>query len=257
MRKSSFLAVVLTLISAVFFLTSPFVIASGGGSVELVDPEVDLDNKGSLQRGARLFVDYCLSCHSSSFMRYNRMASDIGLTDEQVKEDMMFTTDKVGDVMKVAMSSEDAAVWFGTQPPDLSVISRSRGLDWLYSYLLAFYKDANPSRPFGVNNVVFPEVGMPHVFLGLQGIQEKRDSHASDEGHEPKTMDELLELVQPGSMDAGEYQSAANDLVAFLAYMGEPAKVQRQELGVWVLMFLAVFFIVAFALKKEYWKDIH
>jgi ubiquinol-cytochrome c reductase cytochrome c1 subunit len=248
---------------------------AGSGGVQLLDPGIDLKDKASLQRGAKLFIDYCLSCHSASFMRYNRMASDIGFTDKQVKKDMMFTTDKIGDVMKVAMSSEDAAVWFGTQPPDLSVVSRSRGLDWLYSYLLGFYEDPNPSRPFGVNNIVFPEVGMPHVLLGLQGIQEKRESHAADEAHGPRSMEDMLELSWPGSMDAVsdemeefglisaddadsyDYPSAMKDLVAFLAYMGEPAKVQRQELGVWVLVFLAVFFIAAFALKKEYWKDIH
>jgi ubiquinol-cytochrome c reductase cytochrome c1 subunit len=277
MRKSSFLAGVLSLVSAVFLLMPSPAMAAGGGSVELVEPEIDLNDKASLQRGARLFIDYCLSCHSASFMRYNRMASDIGLTDEEVRKDMMFTTDKVGDVMKVAMSSEDAAAWFGTQPPDLSVVSRSRGLDWLNSYLLAFYEDTNPSRPFGVNNVVFPEVGMPHVLLELQGIQRKQNTHAeSGDGHHPKTLEESLELVQPGltkekllalvqSADSNgksgpadyDYKSAVRDLVAFLAYMGEPAKVQRQELGLLVLLFLAVFFAVAFALKKEYWKDVH
>jgi ubiquinol-cytochrome c reductase cytochrome c1 subunit len=256
MSKSSFRAVALSLISAAFLLMPPFSMASGGG-VELLDPEIDLKDNASLQRGAKLFVDYCLSCHSASFMRYNRMASDIGLKEEDVKKDMMFTTDKIGNVMEVAMSSEDAAAWFGTQPPDLSVVSRSRGLDWLYSYFLAFHADSNPARPFGVNNVVFPDVGMPHVLIGLQGVQEKRDSHASDEKHGPKAMSELLELAHPGSMSEDEYRNAAKDLVAFLAYMGEPAKVQRQELGVLVLVFLAIFFLAAFALKKEYWKDIH
>nr|VFJ49456.1 MAG: ubiquinol-cytochrome c reductase cytochrome c1 subunit [Candidatus Kentron sp. DK] len=259
MRKSPFLAVALSLISAVFLLMSQFAMASGGGSLKLLDPEIDLKDKESLQRGAKLFVDYCLSCHSASFMRYNRMAADIGLTDEQLKKEMMFATDKVGDVMKVAMSPDDGAIWFGTSPPDLSVVSRARGLDWLYSYLLGFYADPNPSRPFGVNNLVFPEVGMPHVLLELQGVQEKRDAHAAnaDGGHGPRTVGESLELVRPGAMNAEEYKSAVKDLVTFLAYMGEPAKVQRQELGLWVLAFLAVFFLVAFALKKEYWKDVH
>ncbi|MBT8421279.1 MAG: cytochrome c1, partial [Gammaproteobacteria bacterium] len=172
MRKSPFLAVVFSLVSAVALLMPSLVVASGAGGVKLIDPDVDLKDKASLQRGAKLFTDYCLSCHSASFMRYNRMAADIGLTDEQVKKDMMFATDKVGDVMKVAMSADDAEAWFGVQPPDLSVVSRSRGLDWLYSYLLGFYEDPNPSRPFGVNNIVFPEVGMPHVLSGLQGVQK-------------------------------------------------------------------------------------
>lgn len=275
MRKSLFFAVIFPLISAVSLLMPSFATAGGGGA-QLLDPGVDLKDKASLERGARLFTGYCLSCHSANFMRYNRMMADIGIAEDQVKKDMMFTTDKIGDVMEVAMSSEDAAAWFGVQPPDLSVVSRSRGLDWLYSYLLGFYEDPNPSRPFGVNNVVFPEVGMPHVLIGLQGIQKKRESHAAaDKAHGPRTMEGMLELVQPGSMDdvskemeklglmdadnAGsyDYRSAARDLVAFLAYLGEPAKVQRQELGIWVLVFLAIFFIAAFALKKEYWKDIH
>nr|VFK18333.1 MAG: ubiquinol-cytochrome c reductase cytochrome c1 subunit [Candidatus Kentron sp. LPFa]VFK33171.1 MAG: ubiquinol-cytochrome c reductase cytochrome c1 subunit [Candidatus Kentron sp. LPFa] len=249
MRKLSFLA-------ALFLLVPAFAAASGGsGSVGLLDPAIDLKDSASLQRGAKLFVSYCLSCHNASLARYNRMAADIGLTDDQVKA-MMFATDKVGDVMKVAMSSEDAAAWFGTQPPDLSVVSRSRGIEWLYSYLLGFYKDDNPSRPFGVNNVIFPDVAMPHVLSGLQGVQIRKSSHADEQHASPQGIDDLLELAQAGDMTIDEYRSAVRDLVAFLAYLGEPTKLQRQQLGVWVLLFLAVLFVFSYALKKEYWKDV-
>nr|VFK64049.1 MAG: ubiquinol-cytochrome c reductase cytochrome c1 subunit [Candidatus Kentron sp. TUN] len=248
MRKLLFLSVILLL---------PVFAAASGSDMKLLEPAIDLKDSTSLQRGARLFVNYCLSCHNASLMRYNRMGLDIGLTDDQIKNNMMFATDKVGDTMKVAMSSEDAAMWFGTQPPDLSVVSRSRGVEWLYSYLLGFYKDANPSRPFGVNNVVFRDVGMPHVLLGLQGVQERKLSDAeADQHHVSQGMGDL-ELVQPGFMDASEYRNAVADLVAFLAYIGEPAKLQRQELGLWVLVFLALLFGFAYFLKREYWKDIH
>nr|VFK55921.1 MAG: ubiquinol-cytochrome c reductase cytochrome c1 subunit [Candidatus Kentron sp. TC] len=251
MRKLSFLAAFLLLVPA-------FATASGGSAaVGLLDPEIDLRDAASLRRGAKLFVNYCLSCHEASLARYNRMASDIGLTDDQVKANMMFATDKVGDVMTVAMSSEDAVRWFGTQPPDLSVVSRSRGVDWLYSYLLGFYKDSDPSRPFGVNNVVFPDVAMPHVLLGLQGVQVRKSSHSDGQHGFPQGFDDLLELIQAGELrTTDEYQDAARDLVAFLAYLGEPTKLQRQQLGIWVLLFLAVLFVFSYALKKEYWEDV-
>nr|VFJ58153.1 MAG: ubiquinol-cytochrome c reductase cytochrome c1 subunit [Candidatus Kentron sp. FW] len=245
MRKLSFLVA-----TAILLLMTEVSAASGSSSMELISPEIDLSDNVSLQRGAKLFVNYCLSCHNASFMRYNRMASDIGLTDEQVKANMMFATDKVGDVMAVAMSPEDATVWFGSQPPDLSVVSRSKGVEWLYSYMLSFYEDPNPSRPFGVNNVIFPDVAMPHVLLGLQGIQEKQQHSSQEIGN-------LLELMHPGSMKVDEYRDAVKDLVAFLAYLGEPAKLYRQQVGIFVLLFLLVLFVFSYALKKEYWKDIH
>nr|VFK39825.1 MAG: ubiquinol-cytochrome c reductase cytochrome c1 subunit [Candidatus Kentron sp. SD]VFK45279.1 MAG: ubiquinol-cytochrome c reductase cytochrome c1 subunit [Candidatus Kentron sp. SD] len=251
MRKLSFLAAVLLLVPS-------FVGAvSGSGSVRLLDPAIDLKDVASLQRGAKLFVNYCLSCHNASLARYNRMAADIGLTEDQVKNNMMFATDKVGDVMKVAISSEDATKWFGVQPPDLSVVSRSKGIDWLYSYLLGFYKDDDPARPFGVNNLIFPDVAMPHVFLDLQGVQIKKShSGAGEESVSSTEMGNLLELAQPGLMDSVEYQNAVRDLVTFMAYLGEPTKLERQQLGIWVLLFLAVLFVLSYGLKKEYWKDV-
>nr|VFJ98931.1 MAG: ubiquinol-cytochrome c reductase cytochrome c1 subunit [Candidatus Kentron sp. LFY] len=249
MRKVSFIAAVLLLVSA-----SAGASGGGSGDIKLLDPGVDLKDIASLRRGAKLFVNYCVSCHSASLARYNRMATDMDLTDDQVKINMAFATDKVGDVMKVAISSEDAAAWFGTEPPDLSVVSRSRGIDWLYSYLLGFYKDMDPSRLFGVNNVVFSDVAMPHVLLRLQGVQERLDAGA---GKEPSyEMDRILGLAKLGVMDVTDYRNAAADLAAFLAYLGEPTKLQRQQVGVWVLLFLAVLFIFSYGLKKEYWKDV-
>lgn len=235
----------LLLLVAVFLFVPEFSAASGSGGMRLINPAIDLNDNVSLQRGARIFMNYCLSCHSAKFMRYNRMGSDIGLTDEQVKMNMMFTTDKVGDVMSVAMSPKDATVWFGSPPPDLSVVSRSRGVDWLYSYMLGFYEDPNPSRPFGVNNMVFQDVAMPHALLELQGVQRKKslddaaDSYV-DRQHVFQEIDSLLELVvQSGSIGADEYRDVVTDLVSFLAYMGEPARLHRQRIGIWVLLFLS------------------
>ncbi|HHS83486.1 MAG TPA: cytochrome c1 [Gammaproteobacteria bacterium] len=225
---------------------------AGGGSVHLDHADVDLTDQASLQRGAKFFVNYCLSCHSAKYQRYNRMAQDIGLTEEQVKANLMFTTDKIGSTMDIAMSPADANKFFGTTPPDLSLIARSRGVDWLYTYLRSFYLDE--SRPTGVNNVVFKDVGMPHVMWELQGWQKavfKEDEH----GGEP--VFERFELAKPGSMTPEQFDGAVRDLVNFLDYVGEPYKLERQRLGIKVLLFLAVFFVIAYLLKKEYWKDVH
>jgi len=230
-------------------------LASGGTDVHLEKANIDPHDKVSLQRGAQLFVNYCLSCHSAAYQRYNRTGRDIGLTDEEVKANLMFAADKIGELMKVAMRKDDASVWFGTAVPDLSLVARSRGVDWLYTYLVSFHLD--PSRPFGVNNTVFPDVGMPHVLWELQGLQapvyKEVEGH---DGEKSKVIDEF-ELVREGSMSEVEYRRAMRDLVNFLAYVGEPAKLERERLGIWVLLFLAVFFVVSYALKKEYWKDIH
>ena len=244
---------------AVLMLLAPTMSrAAGDGGVQLYELDVDLSDKAALQRGARLFVNYCLSCHGASFMRYNRMARDLGLTEDQVRENLMFTTDKVGDLMKVAMAPQDAERWFGTPPPDLSVIARSRGAEWLYTYLLTFYRDDNPARPYGVNNLVFRDVGMPNVLWELQGTQVLRNGAGSGDGdHTAGRVEDLLAIETPGIMTAAEFESAMGDLVSFLVYLGEPAKMHRYRIGTWVLAFLVVMFIVSYALKKEYWKDIH
>lgn len=206
----------------------------------------------SLQRGVRTFVNYCLNCHSAAYMRYNRL-QDLGLTEQQIKDNLMFTTEKVGDTMSVAMSRKDAKTWFGSAPPDLSVIARVRGGDWLYTYLRSFYRD--PETATGWNNLVFPHVGMPHVLYQLQGEQvlkvEERENHGGAQEQAK------LVLASPGAMSKTEYDMLVRDLVNYLVYMGEPARGERIQLGIIVLAFLAVLFVLAYMLKKEYWKDVH
>ncbi len=215
---------------------------------------IDLTDKPSLQRGARLFVNYCLSCHSARYMRYNRMGRDLGLTDKQVIDNLMFAAEKVGEQMKVAMPADDAAKWFGAAPPDLTLEARLRGPDWIYTYLRTFYLD--PSRPFGVNNLVFPSVGMPHVLWQLQGWQKPVYKTIEHAGHKEKVI-EKLELVSPGQLSPAKYDAAVRDLVNFMTYMAEPIKLKRTALGVRVLIFLAVFTVLSYLMKKEYWKDVH
>ncbi len=229
-------------------------LASGGGA-HLDSADIDLSDQASLQRGAKYFVNYCLSCHSAKYQRYNRMARDIGLTEQEVKDNLMFATDKIGDGMTIAMPSDSSAQWFGSPPPDLSVIARARGVDWLYTYLRSFYLD--DSRPFGVNNIVFPDVGMPHVLWELQGAQEAVYKTEKDSAGNDTEVFEHFEQVTPGTLSPEEYDEMARDLTAFLSYIGEPIQMERQRLGIWVLLFIAVFFVLAYLLKKEYWKDVH
>lgn len=218
------------------------------------DAELHLDrapdrsgDKAALQNGAKVFVNYCLNCHSASYMRYNRLR-DIGLTDQQIKDNLLFTADKVGELMHVAMRPAEAKQWFGVAPPDLTIIARARssasgsGADWLYTYLRTFYRDEN--RPNGWNNKVFENVGMPHVLWELQGEQ------MLDEHHE-------LKLAKPGKLKPAEYDELVADLVGFLKYMSEPVAATRKSLGWVVLLFLGVLFVLAYALKREFWKDVH
>ncbi|BDZ73472.1 MULTISPECIES: cytochrome c1 [Methylophaga] len=222
-------------------LTSFQVLAAEATHVDKV--EVDITDQASLQRGAKTFVNYCLSCHQAAYMRYNRMAKDLGLTDDQVKDNLMFASDKVGDTMTVAMRPEDAKKWFGVTPPDLSVIARSRGTDWLYTYLRTFYLDS--SRPVGTNNLAFKDVGMPHVLWEQQGYQTKDEKTG--------------ELISPedAPLSTHEYNQLVYDLVNFLEYIGEPSKLQRMALAKWVLLYLVLFLLIAYPLKKAFWKDIH
>lgn len=227
--------------------------ASGGVRLEKVD--FDLSNEASLQAGAKIFVNYCLSCHSASYMRYNRMANDLHISKELVEQNLMFATDKIGETMQVAMSKHDSKNWFGTVPPDLSVIARSRSPDWLYNYFRSFYVDE--SRPFGVNNAVFKDVGMPHVLWELEGLKQ---AEFVEKEHKDGYKEKIIVAYKPlrkGTRSKAEYDNDIKNLVAFLVYMGEPAKLERQSLGIWVLAFLFIFFIVSYALKKEYWKDVH
>ena len=206
-----------------------------------VTAPIDATDYASLQRGARTFINNCLNCHGANYMRYNRL-KDIGLTEAQIKDNLLFAGEKVGDTMKVAINPKDAKKWFGVAPPDLSVEVRARGADWVYAYLRGFYRDSTTTT--GWNNTVYDKVAMPHVLYELQGEQI-----LNHETHQ-------LELVKPGKLSPEEYNNFVGDLTNFMAYMAEPAKQQRKHLGIWVLLFLGVLLVLAKKLKKEYWKDI-
>jgi ubiquinol-cytochrome c reductase cytochrome c1 subunit len=228
-------------------------------------PELHLDKApvstepAALQNGAKLFVNYCLNCHGASYMRYNRL-QQIGLSEQMIKDNLMFTADKIGEPMRIAMQRDEAKVWFGAAPPDLTVISRSRasefgsGADWLYTYLRGFYRDSE--RPTGWNNVIFENVGMPHVLYELQGEQVAKVSEA-DDGHGGKVKTITLEQGKPGKMSKEEYDKATADLVSYLVWMGEPMAETRKTVGTVVLAFLGLLFVLSYLLKKNYWKDIH
>lgn len=243
MSKRPFSAIFSLLI--LFAVTIP-ALGSGGGELELAN--VNIRDTPAIQRGARLFVNYCLSCHSASYMRYNRLAEDLGLDEEVVMENLVFADVKIGETMEVAMRPEDAERWLGKTPPDISLMSRSRGADWLYTYLLTFYQDESG----GWNNLTLPNASMPHVMWQMQGIQ--KPVYATHGGRE--VVDHLT-LAKPGLQSPEEYEGSVRDLVTFLEYLGEPAKVKRKNIGVWVLLFLALFALISYALKVEYWRDVH
>ena len=226
----------------------------------------------SLQRGARNFVNYCVGCHSARYMRYNRL-QDLGLTEQQIKDNLMFSTDKIGDTMTSAMKPEDARKWFGAAPPDLSVESRVRGHDWLYNYFLSFYRD--DKTPTGWNNLVFPNVGMPHVLAQLGGtnrlVESEFEDHEKAEGAaiaargiskiepgpHPKYIVRTLAQESPGALSRGDYEAFVADLVNYMDYMAEPARNDRVRIGIVVLLFLALLFVFAYWTKVEFWKDLH
>ncbi|OED40762.1 hypothetical protein AB833_11410 [Chromatiales bacterium (ex Bugula neritina AB1)] len=227
--------------------------AGGGAALEHFTPE---RSDRALQRGAKTFMNYCLSCHTADYHRYSHMARDIGLSNEAVSENLIFTTDKKGERTKIGalmgnnMSTDYGKQAFGAVPPNLTLIARSRGVDWLYTYMKSFYLDE--SRPFGANNTVFPQVGMPHVLAGLQGWQKpvyESDGH----GHEVLSG---FQQITAGKLSAQEYDSLVTDLVSFLDYLGDPNREARHSLGIKVMLFLLVFLVLAVLLKKEYWKDV-
>ncbi|MEW5757009.1 MAG: cytochrome c1 [Pseudomonadota bacterium] len=220
---------------------------AAGGGVALDHLEIDLSDQESMRNGAKVFMTYCLNCHSAKYQRYNRMAEDIGMSLEELKP-LMFITDKVGDTMSVAIDHKQAKKWFGTLPPDLSLVARSRGPDWLYTYMRSFYRD--DSRPFGVNNLVFKDVGMPHALIDLQGLAEPV--------YKDETKKEIsrLEIKTAGTLTAEQYDDLVSDLVHFLVYVGEPAKLERYSLGVKVILFLVVLTILLYLVKREYWRDV-
>ncbi len=239
---------------AAVVLFAPAVALAAGDVLHLDKAPVSTE-PAALQHGAKLFVNYCLNCHGASSVRYNQL-QNIGLTDDMVRDNLLFTGDKVGDLMTVAMPRDDSKVWFGKAPPDLTVIARARasgfgsGADWLYTYLRSFYRDE--ARPTGWNNAIFPNVGMPHVFWELQGDQVAKITENAD-----GTKAVELELAKPGALSAEEYDKAMADLVSFMVWMGEPVAEKRKTIGVVVLIFLAGLFVLSYALKKSYWKDIH
>jgi len=239
----------------ILLLVSPALVLANEGGAHLDKAQIDPTNQESLQRGARTFVNYCMGCHSAKYERYNRMARDLGMSEDDVLENLMFTDARIGDTMDIAMRSKDAKKYFGAAPPDLTLVARRRGVDWLYTYLRTFYQD--DSRPFGVNNKVFDKVGMPDVLWQLQGWQKPvYETETDDNGNEHQKLVDV-ELVTQGSQSPAEFDRTVRDLVNFLAYMAEPVKLQRQSLGIKVLLFLFVLLIITYLLKKEYWKDVH
>jgi ubiquinol-cytochrome c reductase cytochrome c1 subunit len=240
---------------------APVLAMASSGGFPLERAEDRSNDMAALQNGAKLFVNYCLNCHSASAMRYNRL-KDIGLTEDQIKGNLLFTGEKVGDLMKTSLAPKDAKAWFGAVPPDLSVIARAKassagsGADWLYTYLRTFYKDEN--RPTGWNNMVFPDVGMPHALWELQGVRTAKFAEEKDPHDATKVVHKFagFEKVSDGKMAAAEYDSAVADLVAYLQWMGEPAQNTRKRLGVVVLLFLSLLSFLAWRLNASYWKEV-
>lgn len=250
-------------------LLIPTLASASSGGAAMQSAQIDLGDKASLQRGAGLFMSYCSACHSLGYQRYSRMAEDIGLTQEQVESNLMFTDAKFGEVMNTGLNATQGTAWLGKAPPDLSVVTRTKaeGADWVYNYLKSFYVDE--SRPTGWNNTVFPAASMPNVLWELQGSQYPltEPKHKNKHGEaEPCHKGEFQGLCitgfsipehKKGSMSAEEFDQAARDISTFLAYVGEPSAVERQSLGVWVVLFLALFTLLAYMLKTEYWRDVH
>lgn len=250
---------ILALVSALTLVTGP-ALAAGGGIPWDRFPKERMNDMAALQNGAKLFANYCLNCHGAEFVRFNRLR-DIGLTQEQIEQNLIFTGARVGDTMAVHFDARDAKDWFGAQPPDMSVIARSRaaagqgsGADYLYTYMRAYYRD--PNTITGWNNLAFPAVGMPHVLWELQGERRPVFDKRTERGHEVEVFTGRWEQVSPGTMSPAEYDNAVADLVAFLQWMGEPVQQFRVRLGVWVMLFLAVFTFLAWRLNAAYWKDV-
>jgi ubiquinol-cytochrome c reductase cytochrome c1 subunit len=263
-----------SLSAVLLFAFSGVALASGGADLRLDPAPIHRLDAESLQRGARNFVNYCLNCHSAKYMRYERLV-DIGLTEQQIKDNLMFGTDKIGSTMTVAMTAAEARSWFGALPPDLSVEARIRGSDWLYNYFLGFYRD--DATPTGWNNLVFPSVAMPHVLWQLSGPSNLVEQEFEDHDKalaaaiavkglvklEPGTGGKwIVQTVAPdpdapGAMNSVQYREFVADLVNFLEYVGEPTKNKRISLGIAVLLYLGLLFVLVYTLKRMYWKDVH
>jgi ubiquinol-cytochrome c reductase cytochrome c1 subunit len=233
--------------------------AAGGEGISWDKAPNNVNDLPALQNGAKLFVNYCLSCHSAAFMRYNRLR-DLGLTEQQIKDNLLFATDKVGDTMAAAIDPRQAKEWFGAVPPDLTLVARSRsgahgsGADYLYTYLRTYYRD--PSKPTGWNNLAFPNVGMPNVLWELQGEREPQFATREEHGHEVRVF-QGWKQVSPGTMTPLQYEQAVGDLVGYLQWMAEPAQHSRVRVGVWVLLFLGLLTVITWRLNAAYWKEIN
>ena len=224
--------------------------AAEGGA--LLQSGTDLDDRASLQRGAQLYMNYCSGCHSLKYLRYSRMAEDLGLSEDEVMQNLNFTGAKFGEQIQVSMPAEGSAKWFGKTPPDLSLITRVRGSDWVYTYLKSFYLDE--SRPLGWNNTLFPNASMPNPLWEMQGLQHAEFGAPDATGERPV---EGLKIAQPGTQPGEHFDQTVRDITAFLEYAGEPAALKRQGLGVWVVLFLVFLTFLAWLLKNEYWRDVH
>ncbi|AEF20761.1 cytochrome c1 [Pseudomonas fulva] len=254
--------------ACVVALLPAFALAAGGHGVALDKADIDLTDKAALQDGARTFANYCMGCHSAKFQRYERVAADIGVSEQQMLDNLVFTGAKIGDHMNIGMKPEDAKRWFGAAPPDLTLVARVRGNDWLYTYLRTFYDD--PARPLGANNLMFPNVGMPNVLGRLQGRQYMgcKQVQVVDGGkkqYDPLTgtpltheaCDQLVLEPNSGQLSPEAFDDKVRNLVTFLAYSADPNKLHMQRIGTYVLIYLAFFFVFAYLLKREYWKDVH
>jgi ubiquinol-cytochrome c reductase cytochrome c1 subunit len=235
-------------------LSAGLAMADEEGGIALQSAGTDIKNTESLQRGARNFMNYCSGCHSLKYLRYNRLAADLKIPESELAPNLMFTSDKTFDTINSAMP-KDSEAWFGKQPPDLSLIARARGTDYLYSYMKGFYVDK--TRPWGVNNLYLPSAAMPDVLAQLHGLQKPVFKNMPDEHGSARMVLVGVESMTPGAMKPEEYDQFVRDIVNFLDYAGEPVKEKRQSMGVFVTLFLLVFFVFAYLLKKEYWKDVH
>ena len=248
----SFKRVASVLALSACFVASPGMAAGGGGHLE--PSGIDPDNISSLQRGARNFMNYCSGCHSAQYVRFNTVGKHLGLSDEQLADNLMFNAEKTFETIKSAMPAKDAARWYGTAPPDMSLMARAKGADYVYNFLKGFY--VSKESPTGVNNVVLAGTSMPHVLWELQGYQTAHfEEHENEDGSVTSTF-EGFEQLSAGSMDAETFDEFVRDTVNFLAYIAEPVRSDRRKLGVWVLMFLIFFYILAAQLKKAIWKDV-
>ncbi|MDX1443567.1 MAG: cytochrome c1 [Gammaproteobacteria bacterium] len=245
----------LTTICSILMAFTPLAVSAAGGGAALDAANNDLSNTASLQRGAKYYVNYCLGCHSLQYVRYNSLVEDLDLTEDQVMQNLAFTAEKPTEMMTIAMGQDDGERWFGKAPPDLSLTARSRGADWIYTYLRSFYVDE--SRPFGVNNTVLKGASMPHVLAPLQGYQKAVFETEVDADGTEHTSFKGFEQVSEGSLSEEEYNQVVRDITNFLDYVGEPVQLERKSLGIGVLAFLLIFFLFAYFLKREIWKDVH